>query len=87
MPLYCTRQAFEALSGLAFPATREQILRYAAAHGAGAMEPVFVALNRLSPDVISDVWTSGLMRRPRNGARRPHSGRVDQSRDKRHRLG
>jgi hypothetical protein len=50
MALYCVREAFEALEGLSFPATKEQIINYALGHG--AQESVVVAFNQLASNVV-----------------------------------
>ena len=50
MPLYCSREIFEALDGLPFPATKEDILDYAELKDAS--EAVVVMLNGLSDKKI-----------------------------------
>ncbi|MFQ5826539.1 MAG: DUF2795 domain-containing protein [Dehalococcoidia bacterium] len=50
MPLYCSRETFESLSGLPFPADKDQVLSYIKTHG--APEAVIVALNQLSDGVV-----------------------------------
>jgi len=50
MALYCAREAFEALEGMSFPATKEQIISYALGHG--AQESVVIAFNQLADNVV-----------------------------------
>ena len=49
MPLYCSRETFEALNGLAFPADKQRILAHAL--NGNAPEAVIVALNQLQDKV------------------------------------
>ena len=49
MAIYCSRDVFEALEGLTFPAHKQKIMRHASAQGAS--EAVIIALNRLQEGV------------------------------------
>jgi len=49
MAIYCSRDIFEALEGLAFPADKRKIISHASAQGAS--EAVVIALNRLEEGV------------------------------------
>lgn len=50
MALYCSREVFQALDGIRFPATRDDLLDYAELKD--AREAVLVALNELPDDAI-----------------------------------
>lgn len=50
MPLYCSRETFEALNGLNFPADKPRILTHAL--NGNAPEAVIVAINRLQDNVV-----------------------------------
>ncbi|MHB1000299.1 MAG: DUF2795 domain-containing protein [Armatimonadota bacterium] len=50
MVIYCSRDIFEALDGVHFPATKDDVLDYAELND--APEAVLVTLNRLPDDVI-----------------------------------
>ncbi len=49
MVLYCSRDIFEALQGLDFPAEKREIISYASSHN--APEAVIIALNQLEDGV------------------------------------
>ncbi len=50
MPLYCSSEIFEALRGMAFPATKEDLLDYAEMNDAS--EAVVVSLDQLADGAI-----------------------------------
>lgn len=50
MPLYCSTGLFEALDGVLFPATKEDLLEYAEANDAS--EAVIVMLDQLEDDPV-----------------------------------
>jgi len=49
MAIYCSRDVFEALEGLTFPADKQKIISHASAQD--APEAVIIALNHLQADV------------------------------------
>lgn len=50
MPYYCSRDVFEALDGMSFPATKEDLIEYAEMNDAS--EAVIVSLDQLEADGI-----------------------------------
>ena len=50
MPLYCSRDVFQALEGIAFPATKEDLLEYAETND--APEAVVISLDQLDDNAI-----------------------------------
>lgn len=53
MGLYCSREIFEGLAGLEFPAGKEKIVRYAGEHD--APEAALVMLHQLEDRVYEDI--------------------------------